>query len=51
MKEESVRKFIKDEATKQFDGDYDILFATAKDQPIESLINARGKALTFKEAL
>lgn len=51
MKDEAVRKFIKQEAVAQFDGDYDILFAAAKGKTIEGMTNARGERMTFQETL
>jgi len=51
LKDESMRSFIKEEAVAKFDGDYDILFAAAKDKEVSGLANSRGQTLTFEEAL
>lgn len=49
LKEKPIRDFVKSEASAQFDGDYDILFAMSKDKEIE-LGNGRGK-MTFAAAI
>ena len=37
LKDESMRNFIKEEAVAKFDGDYDILFAAAKNKEVNGL--------------
>ncbi|MCF6352427.1 MAG: DUF3103 domain-containing protein [Cyclobacteriaceae bacterium] len=52
LKQPNVREFIKEQTTKQFDGDYNFLFGTHKDRniAIESA-NGRVGEMSFKEIL
>ena len=49
LKDKPIRDFVKSEASLQFDGDYDILFAMAKDKEIQ-MENGRGK-MSFAQAI
>lgn len=49
LKEKSIRDFVKTEASAQFDGDYDILFAMSRDKEIK-MENGRG-TMTFASAI
>jgi len=49
LSEKPIRDFIKSEASLQFDGDYDILFAMSKDKEIQ-LENNRGQ-MSFEKAI
>jgi hypothetical protein len=49
LEQKEVRSFIKDNALKRFDGDYDILYAKVKDEVIQSGPGKRSS--TFEEAI
>lgn len=52
LKQPSVRKFIKDETTKQFDGDYNFLFGTHKNHTIAiESSNGRVAEMSVKDIL
>ncbi|MDN5201171.1 hypothetical protein QQ008_07355 [Fulvivirgaceae bacterium BMA10] len=52
ISDNNVKKFLKTEAVKQFDGDYDILFARVKDDPVQvEHANGRTETLSFTELL
>lgn len=49
LNEKSVRTFLKNEAIKQFDGDFDILLSKALNEKLET--SKGGKKLSFKEII
>ena len=51
MKAPEVRAFLKEQALEQFDGDYDIFFAAAKDKTIQTTINGRMESIRFGDVL
>lgn len=51
MKKPEVRAFLKEQSLEQFDGDYDIFFAAAKNKSIQTDINGRMETLSFGDIL
>ena len=52
LKQPNVRDFIKEQTTKQFDGDYNFLFGTHKDRTIAiETTNGRVAKMSFKDIL
>ena len=52
LKNPGMRKFLKKEVIKQFDGDFNFLFGTHQDKPVTfSMPDGRKLEITFKEAI